>query len=225
LVVKTTPGETQVYLNDELKGMTSPEGEIRLPDLPPATYRLRVSLPGYQSFERPMTVEAGEAQTVYVTLVQKSAAVTPSAPQTVTPSAPSSPSLPAPSYGIPVPGVKISGVRFFEGPHDKTLEKPQRVYRFNFERSSARSIYWELDLSFPKPAQRIDFQVDALWFKPDGSQMARQTISAYVLPEWGVSWHTLGWGYNDPGHWARGTYRVDFYYGSVRIASGSFQID
>ena len=32
LVVKTTPGEAQVYLNDEPKGMTSPEGEIRLPD-------------------------------------------------------------------------------------------------------------------------------------------------------------------------------------------------
>ena len=72
LVIKTTPGETQIYLNDEPKGMTSPEGEIRLPDLKPGTYNLRVSLLGYQSYEKAMTVAAGEEQTVYVTLVQKS---------------------------------------------------------------------------------------------------------------------------------------------------------
>ena len=42
LRIQSTPGETQVYLNDEPKGMTSREGEIRLSDLKPGTYNVRV---------------------------------------------------------------------------------------------------------------------------------------------------------------------------------------
>jgi hypothetical protein len=219
LVVKTTPGETQVYLNDEPKGMTSPEGELRLPDLQPGTYTLRVSMLGYQSYEKPMTVTAGEEQTVYVTLLQKP----PDVPPKDNPV--SAPEPPNPAAGIPIPGVKIVGVQFYEGPHDLTLEKSKRIYRFSFDRFTTRSIYWELDLEFPPPARRIDFQLDAIWSKSDGSEMTRQTISAFVLPAWGSTWHTLGFGYVEPGHWIPGTYRVDLYFKNTRIAGGTFQID
>lgn len=222
LVIKTTPGETEIYLNDELKGMTSPEGEIRLPDLKPGTYNLRVSLPGYQSFEKPVTVADGEEQTVDVTLVQKSP---PLAPKNNPVPAQEPPPVATPTTGIPIPGIKISAVQFFEGPHDVTLEKSQRVYRYSFDRFTTRSIYWELDLSFPAPGRRIDFQVDASWYRSDGSQMMQQTIPAYVLPTWGSSWHTLGYGFVEPGHWTPGTYRVDLYFKSMRIASGTFQIN
>ena len=222
LVIKTTPGETQIYLDDELKGMTSPEGELRLPGLKPGTYNLRVSLLGYQSYEKLMTVTAGEEQTVYVTLVQKSTVVTPKDNTLPTQEPPPGAT---PSPGIPVPGIKVPAVQFYEGPHDLTLEKSQRVYRYSFDRFTARSIYWELDLNFPAPGRRIDFQVDAVWYKSDGSEMARQPIPAYVMPTWGTSWHTLGYGYAEPGHWIPGTYRVDFYCKDVRIASGTFQIN
>jgi hypothetical protein len=222
LVIKATPGETQVYLNDELKGMTSPEGELRLPDLKPGNYNLRVSLPGYQSYEKTRTVAAGEEQMVYVTLVQKSPADTPKDNPAPTRA---SPPVPAPSTGIPVPGMKVSAVQFFEGPYDLTLEKSQRVYRYSFDRFTSRAIYWELDLTFPPPGRRIDFPVDAVWYRSDGSEMNRQTIPAFVLPQWGSSWHTLGSGQAEPGHWTPGTYRVDFYFKNMRIASGAFQIN
>ena len=222
LVVKTTPGEAQVYLNDEPKGMTSPEGEIRLPDMQPGSYTLRVSLPGYQSFERNITVEAGEPQTVYVTLVQKSdvtpSKINPVPPQVQPPVAPL-------SSGIPIPGVGVSGVRFYEGPFDSTPEKSTRVYRDSFTRLTTRTIYWELDLKFPAPGQRIDFPIDAIWYKSDGSQMTRQSIAAYVLGTWTASFHTTGYGWADPNHWAPGTYRVDLYYKNTQIATGTFQIN
>ncbi|MGD0225273.1 MAG: PEGA domain-containing protein [Terriglobia bacterium] len=222
LVVKTTPGEAQVYLNDEPKGMTSPEGEIRLPDMQPGSYNLRVSLPGYQSFERKITVEAGEPQTVYVTLVQKSdvtpSKINPVPPQVQPPVAPL-------SSGIPIPGVGVSGVRFYEGPFNSTPEKSTRVYRDSFTRLTTRTIYWELDLKFPAPGQRIDFPVDAIWYRSDGSQMTRQSIAAYVLPTWSASYHTTGYGWVDPNHWPVGTYRVDLYYKNTQIATGTFQID
>jgi hypothetical protein len=222
LVIKTTPGESQIYLNDELQGMTSPEGEIRLPDLQPGTYTLRVSLLGYQSYEKPMTVTAGEEQTVYVTLMQKSPVMTPK--DNPAPSEPLPP-VAALSTGIPVPGAKVSAVQFYEGPHDLIVQKAQRVYRQSFDRSTTRSIYWELDLSFPPPGRRIDFPVDAIWYRSDGTPMTRQIISAYVLPLWPSSYHTVGYGYAEPGHWTPGAYRVDLYFKNVRIASGTFQIE
>jgi len=190
-----------------------------LPGLNPGTYTLRVSLLGYQSYEKAMTVAAGEEQTVYVTLVQKSSVSTPKDNPTPTPAPPT------PVTGIPVPGVKVSAVQFFEGPHELTLEKSQRVYRYSFDRFTSRTVYWELDLTFPPPGRRIDFQVDAVWSKSDGSEMNRQSIPAYVTPDWGASWHTLGYGWAEPGHWLPGTYRVDFYFKDTRIASGTFQIN
>jgi hypothetical protein len=174
---------------------------------------------GYQSYEKPMTVLAGEEQTVYVTLLQKSAAFTPK-DNPVPPQEPLSPAA-----AISIPGIKIAPVQFFEGPHDLTLEKSQRVYRTNFDRSTARSIYWELDLRFPAPGRRIDFQVDAIWYNPDGSELRRQTLSAYVMPTWASSWHTLGYGWVDAGHWPLGTYHVELLFKGVRISSGSFQIN
>jgi hypothetical protein len=219
LVIKTTPGESQIYLNDVPSGITSPEGEIRLPDLQPGTYNLRVSLIGYQSYEKPMTVLAGEEQTVYVTLLQRSATL-PVNNNPVTPQEPLSPAT-----AISIPGIRIAPVLFFEGPHDLTLQKSQRVYRTNFDHSTTRSIYWELDLRFPAPGRRIDFQVDAIWYNPDGSELRRQTLSAYVMPAWASSWHTLGYGWAAGGHWTPGTYRVDLLFKGVRISTGSFQIN
>jgi PEGA domain len=71
LKVQSKPGEAQVYLNDEPKGMTSTSGELRMPGLAGGTYRLRVSLAGYQSWENNIRITPGETESVFVTLVQK----------------------------------------------------------------------------------------------------------------------------------------------------------
>lgn len=219
---QTTPGEAQVYLNDEPKGITSPEGDIRLPGLKPGNYNVRVSVLGYQSWEKTLTVTAGEVHTEYVTLVQKP----PENPvKDNPPPVQERPPVTSPSTGIPVPGVKVSPLQFFEGPHDKSPDKSERVYRFSFDRGSTRTVWWELNLTYPKPNQRIDFKVDAYWYRPDGTEMGRQTLDGYVQPDWKSSWHTRGWGWADTGHWTSGTYRVDLYVANTRVASGSFQIE
>jgi hypothetical protein len=220
---QTTPGEAQIYLNDEPKGITSPEGDLRLPSLKPGTYNARVSVLGYESWEKSLTVVAGELQTVYVTLAKKPA----ENPVKYNPPVPvqETPPVTSPSSGIPVPGVKVAPLQFFEGPHDKTLDKSQRVYRFSFDRRSTRSVYWELDLSYPQPNRRIEFKLDAYWYRPDGTELGRQTLDGYVQADWTTSWHTRGWGWVDTGHWASGTYRVDLYVAGTRVASGTFQIE
>jgi len=127
--------------------------------------------------------------------------------------------------GIPVPGIKPPTVRFYEGLPDPAQDPAKRVYQISFDRFTARSVFWELDLAFPPPGRRIDFQLDAVWYKRDGSELTRQTLPVHVDSDWGSSWHTLGYGWVEGGHWIPGSYRVDFYCGSQRVATGTFQID
>jgi hypothetical protein len=127
--------------------------------------------------------------------------------------------------GFGISGLKTPVVQFYEGPHDTEPEKNTRVYRYIFPQSSARTIYWEVDLTFPNPSQKITFKLTAHWIKPDGTEMGQQTLDGYVMPEWGTSWHSLGFGWVDAGHWPIGTHRVDFYVGNTLVASGSFQIN
>lgn len=217
LIIKSTPGEAQIYLNDEPKGMTSIEGEIRLPTLPAGDYTLRVSLPGYQSFEKPVSVTAGGEQTVYVTLVQKSA-VQPVKDNNL-------PAPPSETAGIPIPGLQNTNVQFYEGPFDPFTEKSKRVYRYSFDRFTARTIFWEVDLNYPALDRRIEFPLQAVWYRADGTEMARQTLNAHADATWKHSWHTLGYGFKEPGHWRPGTYRVDFFYNNGKVATGTFQIN
>ena len=74
LKIQSQPGEAQVYVNDEARGMTSAGGELRLAGMAPGNYRLRVSLPGYKVWENSMTVTAGETMTAFVTLEKQNLA-------------------------------------------------------------------------------------------------------------------------------------------------------
>ena len=131
-----------------------------------------------------------------------------------------------PSEGIPIPGVTVSGLQFLESAFESIPDKANRVYAYTFSRATTRTIYWELDLKFPPPGRRIDFQIDAIWYNPDGSEMARQNYSGHVDPTWPNSFtHTFGRGWKNAGHWTPGTYRVDLYLQKSRIASGSFVVN
>jgi hypothetical protein len=215
LVIKSTPGEAEVYLNDELRGMTSPEGEIRIPGLPAGDFKLRVSSIGFKSFEQTITVAAGEDQTVYVTLVQRT---TPG--RNLPPSV--DPNLPATALSIP--GIKIEPLKFFEGPFERTLDKADRVYQTSFDRQAARSIYWEVDLAYPPVGRHVDFTLDADWYHQDGTEFHHQTLNAHVESDWRNSWHTVGYGWKDGGNWQQGVYRVEISFKGVRLSTGTFQI-
>lgn len=67
LTITSEPGDSQVYVNDEPRGMTSAEGREVLP-LQPGNYKVRVSLPGYQDFQQSVTVASGQNQDVSANL-------------------------------------------------------------------------------------------------------------------------------------------------------------
>ncbi|HEV2021771.1 MAG TPA: PEGA domain-containing protein [Terriglobales bacterium] len=56
---QTTPGGAQVYLNDEFKGGSSADGSLVVAKLPKGSYRVRVSLAGYNDWNQNVEVKPG----------------------------------------------------------------------------------------------------------------------------------------------------------------------
>jgi hypothetical protein len=85
LMIQSTPGESQVYVDDEPMGSTSREGRLRLTHVAPGGHNVRISLGGYQDHEQDVTVTEGETTTVIATLQPPSAPPPASHPQVAQP--------------------------------------------------------------------------------------------------------------------------------------------
>jgi TPR repeat protein len=65
---QTTPGGAQVYVNDEFKGGSSADGSLVVAKLPNGSYRVRVSLAGYNDWNQNVEVKPGAPVPVAVKL-------------------------------------------------------------------------------------------------------------------------------------------------------------
>jgi hypothetical protein len=79
LIIQSTPGGVQVYVDDELLGTTSPEGRLKISTLKPGKHTLRVSLGGNTYGQGEITLVAGKSLTKAVTLPEHNAAGNPAA--------------------------------------------------------------------------------------------------------------------------------------------------
>jgi predicted Ser/Thr protein kinase len=127
------------------------------------------------------------------------------------------------AYDIPSLRADITDLRFFEGPYNLPA-RDERTYATRFARSEARYINYELNLKFPAPGERKDFQVEAVYYQPDGSELARFAADYHVEADWTTSWHAKGWGWDDPGKWPTGMYQAELYVDGQVIATGSFEV-
>ncbi|MBN2244430.1 MAG: hypothetical protein JW755_01155 [Candidatus Aminicenantes bacterium] len=127
------------------------------------------------------------------------------------------------TYAIPSLRADVTKVNFYEGGYEVVLYG-QRVYGVRFSKSSTRAIWWELNLEHPDPGRRVDFVIEAVFYRWDGSEIARQINNTAVLPTWTTSYHSLGWGWKEAGNWAAGTYRVELFVEGQQAASGTFEI-
>lgn len=64
LTVVTQPGQAQVYLDDEPRGVTSSEGRLLLKNLSLGAHRLRLSLIGYKEWTQTVELAAGDTKEV-----------------------------------------------------------------------------------------------------------------------------------------------------------------
>jgi hypothetical protein len=93
LVIRSTPGGAQVYVDDELVGTTSPEGQLKISTLKPGKHTLRLSLDGHSYGQGPFSLVAGKSLTKTVALTQQNAAAGATPLPTASPTPPSGPSM------------------------------------------------------------------------------------------------------------------------------------
>ncbi len=145
---------------------------------------------------------------------------TPTSLPTITP-------LPSPT---PPPGntfilqnATVTDVKFFEGGSDSP-HYGERDYAVQFAKSRSRYIYCEVNLEYEEPGEHIDFVINMDWYDPHGKVFAEQAMDAYVEADWTSSVHASGRGWEKPGKWEVGAYRVESYISGQMVASGTFTI-
>ena len=119
--------------------------------------------------------------------------------------------------------VEIDEFRFFNAGEDP-IASAQRDYSHNFGQTNARVIYCELDLNHTRPGENKAFVMQAVYHDPDGVVYGDVVIKPVVEAGRTSSNWVLGYGWDDPGNWDVGTYRVDVYVGNEKITSDSFEI-
>ena len=161
-------------------------------------------------------------------------APTPAPTPTIAPTASPSPTptptptptpRPAPTGYIPAIDGHVAEMKFYERGHD-SVPRDDRVYRNLFPRSTTRYVNGELFLTFPHPDRRIDFPIEVVFYRSDGSVLSRRTINAWVNQNWqrGFGYWGYGAGSSQPSQWKAGLYRVDLSVEGKLIASEEFEI-
>ena len=106
------------------------------------------------------------------------------------------------------------------------VPRDDRVYRKVFFRSTTRYVNGELYVTFPVPDRQIDFNIDAVFYRSDGSVVDRRVAGGYVNEHWrrGSEYWVFGTGSSQPSQWKAGLYRVDLSVEGKLIASEEFEI-
>jgi hypothetical protein len=77
LVIQSTPGGAQVYVDDEVIGTTSQQGRLKVSTLKPGKHTLRLSLSGYRDLQMLITLVAEQSLTKAITLKARNGAANP----------------------------------------------------------------------------------------------------------------------------------------------------
>ncbi len=124
LLIESTPGGAEVYVDDEPIGTTSSEGRLKLSTLAPGQHRVRLSLQGRRDFEQVVELKAGETATLPVTLEVAKVQAPPSPPTPqVRPGRRVRDSSPTPQEETPKPSLITFSVA-----HDHGAGTPQPNY-------------------------------------------------------------------------------------------------
>ncbi len=91
LVIESSPGQSQVYVDDEPVGSTSQQGRLKLTRLSAGDHTVRIASSGYQDHEETVTLTGGQITTVTATLQQPEAP--PASPPPVNPPAGETPAV------------------------------------------------------------------------------------------------------------------------------------
>ena len=98
------------------------------------------------------------------------------------------------------------------------------MYADTFSRQTTRYIHWQLELAYPERAERVDFEIEAVYYSPSGREWVRDTVGSFMDLGWDSSWQTKRVGWPESGNWKTGSYWLELSVDSQLIASGGFEI-
>jgi hypothetical protein len=120
--------------------------------------------------------------------------------------------------------LQFESVKFFEGPYTAPPES-QRQFLTSFPKSTTRYIFFSVsakNLLYKNRTHKPP--VIGRFYKPDGSFMGEGTVNVDISSEWESTNLWGGWGWNDPGNWQAGNYRVEIWFGNSKVGEGYFGI-
>jgi hypothetical protein len=115
-------------------------------------------------------------------------------------------------------------VKFYEGGTNDVPEA-QRQYKTDFPISKTRYVYFLVyakNLLYKSRSQKP--LVRGRYYYPDGSFMGEAKINVEIPSDWGETDLWSAWGWDDPGNWSLGTYRVEILFGNTKVGEGKFTI-
>jgi hypothetical protein len=118
---------------------------------------------------------------------------------------------------------KASRLLFFEA--GRTTPKPaDRNYKNRFKKEATRYIHWELLLEHPAFELKKKFNIDYVFYAPDGKIFGQETLSTEIKKNRRTSLHLTGWGWEKAGNWPVGHYQLSLSIEGEKIAGGSFEV-
>jgi hypothetical protein len=105
--------------------------------------------------------------------------------------------------------LKISGLRLLHLRAPRGLSFPCESTIPGSPRATTRYVYAELELANPWRYVSMEYKIVARFIKPDGSLMGESEGRVETNPEWETYYHSQGWGWEEPGNWSPGDYRVE----------------
>ncbi|MEW6670286.1 MAG: hypothetical protein AB1427_01200 [Thermodesulfobacteriota bacterium] len=121
--------------------------------------------------------------------------------------------------------VIFKGIKFFESGFTAP-EIANRVFNFQFSKNTTRYVFYQVSLENKLWKIRDNpVKVQARYYYPDGRLMGEPVLEYTVPSDWDIAELHHGWGWNDPGNWPQGKYRVELFIGGNKIAMDYFTIN
>ena len=121
--------------------------------------------------------------------------------------------------------LEFQSVKFFEGGYTAPQES-QRQYKTDFPRSTTRYVYLLVmtkNLLYRNRSHKP--LIFGRYYYPDGTLFGEARIDKVeVLADWENADLWTGWGWDEPGKWTLGTYRLEILFGNMKVGEGRFTI-
>jgi hypothetical protein len=120
--------------------------------------------------------------------------------------------------------VDFIGVKLFETGYD-AVPQSERVYSTHFSKSNTRYIFYEAEVRNNLYNVRSNtVKIYAEYYKADESLFGDPAFEYTIPSDWSTAYLWQGWGWNEPGNWETGRYKVVLFIAGKRLTEIYFTI-